>query len=431
MDVTGSELIGVAGGMNLSWGPNWEKAMYYKFSQETWNSYDYTDIPDFSNVKDFVMVKIDPEDPNRYFMGSWVNGLVEVRNDEFYKRYTDENSSLVKVPSTNYIRIGGMDFDEEGNLWVTNSLTSPQIHVMTSEGDWYGIDYSAYLGGINLGHLIVTENDHKWVILPQGVGLFVFDDNGTYSTKSDDQYKKLSVLNEDGEIVSNDVYSIAEDKDGYIWVGTNKGVVVYYNPEDVFESGTFLGNQVKIPRNDGTDNADILLANEIVTSIVVDGANRKWFGTQTGGVFYTSEDGLEEIHHFTTENSPLLSDNIITIAIVPETGEVFFGTTSGIISYRNTATEASDDYSGVYVFPNPVEPDYSGPITISGLVAGSYVKITDISGNLVYETRSEGGQAIWYGKDLNGNRVHTGVYLVFSTNETGSKTDITKILFIN
>jgi len=430
MDAVDSKIVGVAGAMNLSLGPKWQKAMYYQFSEQMWESFDYKTIAEFADYKDFVRVKIDPNNPNRYFLGSWVYGLIEVRDNELYKYYDENNSSLEPLPNVSYLRIGGMDFDDEGNLWVTNSLSTPQIHVLTTDDEWYGIEYSA-IGEINVGHIIVTQNNHKWAILPQGVGLFAFDENGTYTTKSDDRYKKLSVINEDGEIVSNEVYSIAEDKDGYIWVGTNKGVVVYYNPEDVFESGTLNGNQVKIPRNDGTDNADILLANEIVTSIVVDGANKKWFGTQTGGVYYTSEDGIEEIHHFTTENSPILDNNILTMDIVPETGEVFFGTASGIISYRNTATEPSDDYNGVYAFPNPVEPDYTGPITISGLVAGSYVKITDISGNIVYETRSEGGSAVWYGKNMNGEKVHTGVYLVFSTNETGSKTDITKILFIN
>jgi len=431
MDAIGNELIGVAGGMNLSWGPNWKHGIYYHFAQQMWNSYDYNNTFNPMDFRDFIKVKIDPNDKTRYFLGSWIHGLVEMRNNQFYKVHNEENSTLKKVPGIDYLRIGGLDFDEQGNLWVANSLTSPQFHVMTTDGKWHGFDYSSLIGGRNVGDIIVTQNNHKWAILPQGNGLFAFDDNRTIDDKTDDRYRQFSVLNEEGEIVSNSVYSIAEDKEGNIWVGTNKGTVVYYNPEDVFETGSYKGRQVKIPRNDGTDNADILLANEIVSAIYIDGANKKWFGTQTGGVYYTSEDGLREIYHFTTENSPLLDNNIIAISIIPETGEVFFGTARGMISYRNTATEATDDYVGVYAFPNPVKPDYVGPITVSGLVAGSYVKITDISGNLVFETRSEGGSAVWYGKDLNGNRVHTGVYLVFSTNETGSKTDITKILFIN
>jgi len=431
MSVNGSEIIAVAGGMNLSWGPQWKNFEFFKFNANLWSSYNYSNVSQLAGFHDLVRVIYDPSDPTRYFCGSWVEGLVEFRNNEFYKIHNPSNSTLTYLSSVQYCRIGGLAFDADGNLWVTNSLSSPQIHMLAPDGTWSSIDYSSTVGGINLGHIIVTKDDIKWVILPQGVGLFIFDDSGTPSDKSDDRYKKISVINEEGEVISNDVFSITEDKNGYIWVGTSKGVAVYYNPEDIFEAGTLAARQVKIPRNDGTDNADILLGNEIVTSIRVDGADKKWFGTQTGGVYYTSADGLEEIHHFTKENSPLMSDNIICSAIVPNTGEVFFGTSAGIISYRNTATEGAEDYIGVYAFPNPVKPDYRGPITITGLIAGSYVKITDISGNLVFETRSEGGQAIWYGEDLNGNRVCSGVYLVFSSNETGSKTDITKILFIN
>jgi sugar lactone lactonase YvrE len=427
----GSEVYGVSGGMNLSLGPNFYHAMVYKFTNQVWETFYYKNMPELSPYRDLVRIVVDPNDPTHYFCGSWVSGLLEFKNNQFLKLHNSSNSTLETVVGIDYTRIGGLAFDADGNLWVTNSLTSPQIHVMTPAGVWSSIDYSASIGGINLGQIIVTKDDIKWVILPQGVGLFVFDDNNTPSNKSDDKYKKLSIINETGEIISNSVFSIAEDKDGYIWVGTSKGVAVYYNPEEVFESGTFTARQVKIPRNDGTDKADILLANEIVTSIKIDGANRKWFGTQTGGVYYTSEDGLEQIYHFTKDNSPLLDNNIICSTVVPNTGEVFFGTAQGMISYRSTATEGSDDYTGVYAFPNPVKPDYVGPITITGLVAGSYVKITDISGNMVFEMRSEGGQAIWYGNDLSGRRVQTGVYMVFSTNETGSKTDITKILFIN
>ncbi len=268
-------------------------------------------------------------------------------------------------------------------------------------------------------------------MIAQGGGIFVFDENGTFDDSSDDKYKKISIYNDEGEIVSNEVLSIAEDKDGYIWVGTNKGVVVYYEPDEVFETNTFVGSQIKLPRNDGTNNADIFLGNETVSVIKVDGANKKWFGTQSGGAYYTSEDAMEEIAHFTTNNSPILDDNIIALDVIPETGEVFFGTPKGIISYRGAATEPTNNFTDVYAFPNPVEHGYDGLITIKGLVSGTYVKITDISGNVVFETRSEGGQAIWDGKNMSGNRVHTGVYLVFSTNETGSKTNVTKILFVN
>ncbi len=418
-------VIGVAGGVNLSWNPQWRHATAYVFRDETWNSFAT------NQYRDLVSLVIHPDDPNHFFAGSWLNGLIEYKNNEIVNVYNNQNSTINNVGGYDYFRVGGLSFDKNKNLWLTNSLTNPPISVMDTEGNWTGLDYTPIIGTTNLGDIIVTKDNIKWVVIPRGGGLFVFDDNGTPGDLSDDRTRKLSIISETGEIISNEVFSIAEDKNGYIWVGTNKGVAVYYSPENVFDNPNFHARQIKVPRRDGTDNADILLGTEIVTTINVDGANRKWFGTMSAGAFYTSADGLEQIHHFNTENSPMISNNILCATVNPSSGEVFFGTSQGIISYRATATEGAENYDKVYAFPNPVRPDYDGPITITGLVAGSYVKITDISGNLVFETRSEGGQAVWNGKNKYGNRVQTGVYLVFSSNDDGSKTDITKILFIN
>lgn len=427
----GDNVYGVAGSLDLSWGPMWKPSFIYKFSNQTWKSFNHQNNPGLSVNANLISIIVNPNDPSHYFCGSWGDGLYEFRNDRFYKLYNTDNSPLRGVNNSSVVRVCGITFDEDGNLWVTNSLSAPNIHVLTPQGTWYSLDYSSLISNrLNLGKLIITKDNIKWLILPQNNGLFVFDDNGTLDNRNDDKIKRLSIIGEDGDIISNDIHSIAEDKNGYIWVGTAKGVVVYYNPENVFKSN-IVARRIKIPRNDGTDNADLLLENEAVTTINVDGANKKWFGTRTGGVFYTSEDGLEQYYHFTSDNSPLLDNNILCATIAPKSGEVFFGTNMGIMSFRNLATEGSENYSDVYVFPNPVKETYEGPITITGLVAGSYVKITDISGNLVYEVKSDGGQAVWYGKDMNGQRVKTGVYLVFSTNDTGSKTDVTKILFIN
>jgi hypothetical protein len=174
-----------------------------------------------------------------------------------------------------------------------------------------------------------------------------------------------------------------------------------------------------------------LLEKEIITAIAVDGANRKWFGTKSSGVFLTSADGETELEHFTTENSPLLNNEITDIAVNQKSGEVFIGTISGLISYMGEATEANDEFSDVYVYPNPVRETYEGPIVVKGLVNDTDVKITDISGNLVYKTTSLGGQAIWDGKNLNGNRCKTGVYLVFLSDALGEKTKVTKLMFIH
>jgi hypothetical protein len=232
-------------------------------------------------------------------------------------------------------------------------------------------------------------------------------------------------------VITNDVYSFAEDLNGNLWLGTNQGILVMYSPGRLFTDGTVIAQEILVPRNDGTDYADPLLETQKITDIEVDGSNRKWIGTAAGGAFLVSENGQEQIYHFNTGNSPILSNSIIDICVDGKTGEVFFGTDKGIISFRGEATSGASNYANVRVFPNPVRETYDGPIAISGLVAETTVKITDIGGNLVNEIRSLGGQAIWDGTDFNGNRVATGVYLVFLANRGATAAHVTKILFIH
>lgn len=423
-----SRIMAVNGGYISSLVPTWKSLQLYIYENYEWKTKTTSNFPELAEMTDFVSITFDPNDEKRYFLCSWTKGLVEFRQDQFYKSYNETNSTMVPIDGSEMIRTGSAAFDGNGNLWVTNSLASKCLHVLTPEGRWTGFSFPNMVK--NITKLIVTSSGKKWMVLGQSGGLFVFDDNGTPEDKTDDRYKHLTVCNENGETVSNDVYSIAEDKNGYIWVGTAKGVVVYYNPDKVFDNSTFWGRQIKVPRNDGTDNADILLSADVVTAICVDGANNKWFGTQNGGAYYTSSDGIETIHNFNTTNSAIPSDNILAISIVPETGDVFFATPKGIISYRGTATEGSETYDEILAFPNPVRSDYYGPITIKGLVAGSIIKIADIAGNIVYEAKSTGGQLVWDGRNLNGNRVASGVYIVFASTEIGEQKSTTKILFL-
>jgi len=331
------------------------------------------------------------------------------------------------VPGENYIRIGGLDFDVNNNLWITNSEVANIISVKKANGEWKGFNFDEVISNVPVGEIVVSQNSTKWIILPNGLGLFVFNENNTIDNTNDDQFKKLSILDENGKLITNNVYSFAEDLNGIIWVGTDQGIIVYYNPENVFDDESFYAQRIVLTNNGITQN---LLSTEVITAISVDGANRKWIGTNSSGVYLVSKNGTEEINHFTEENSPLFSNRILDIGIDNESGEVYFATEKGLISYRGTATMGNDEFRDVYVYPNPVREDYEGDITIRGLVSDVNVKITDISGNLVYETTAEGGQATWNGKNFSGQRVSTGVYLVFCTNDDGSKTYITKLLFI-
>jgi hypothetical protein len=426
MDCSGGRLMVAGGGMDPSMSNVYSQSGIYSYRNGLWENLNRKFSDHFPGyVYDIVRIKIDPSDSERFFAGSWGWGLMEFRNNQLVKIYNDSNSTLQTILPGPYCRIGGMTFDKYKNLWMTNAGVNHSVSVMTPEGNWFGFPYGSLVNADQAGDIIVTQNNNKWMILPRGNGLFVFNENNTFNETSDDLMKKLSVRDEEGEVV-NDIYSIAEDQDGLIWLGTNQGVLVYYNPGSVFQS-TLVANRI-IVELDGVPQH--LLGTETVTAIAVDGANRKWFGTRSAGVFLMSSDATDQVLQFNTSNSPLLSNNITSISINHESGELFFGTDQGISSYRGTAVAGQSDFTGLYVFPNPVRPEFRGDIVIKGMVTDTNVKITDISGNLVYETNSLGGQAIWDGNDFSGNRVHSGVYLIFCSDEDGSKTEVTKLLFI-
>jgi hypothetical protein len=409
----------------------WETPRFNRYADGEWTYFDKTEYPDLDGFLNIVTIEVDPTDENHFFVGSWGGGLLEFKNDEFVQRYTNLNSpletALPEQPTEPYVRIGGLDFDSDGNLWISNTAATNNLHKLTSAGEWESFSM-AEVTGHNVGQLIVTENNDKWILIPDGNDAYVVDETGDqikqllvstyFSNGTDEYYTRM-----------NDLYSIAEDQDGEIWIGSSKGVAVYSSPSSIWTSESFYGSQPGLDLDDGIYYA--LLETETVTAIAIDGANRKWLGTESSGAYLISESGDEELLHFTSDNSELLSDNITAIAINQETGEVFFGTDEGLISYQGEATEGNDSYSDVYVYPNPVRETYDGSITIAGLIANTDIKITDITGNLVYTTTSLGGQAIWDGTNLNGNRVKTGVYLIFCNDEYGEETHITKLLFIH
>ncbi|NBC82596.1 MAG: hypothetical protein GVY19_04360 [Bacteroidetes bacterium] len=411
----------------------------YQFQDEKWeNYYNFNTSGNYDNYFPTVYtLAADPFNENHYYASAMRYGLVEFIGQEVVNTYDGSNSALQIVDNTstenNYdIRITGMDFDSQGNLWIAQDLTRNPISVKTSDGEWisveleypaFGRDYSQQVEDI-----LVDQYDQKWLLLePKGILVFKENDAGYESFTE----KLMTFTNQEGTTM-DEGYCLEMDEDGNVWVGTSAGPLVYYNTINVLDNDNDItsGNQIKIPRNDGTDLADILLSTVSVTDLAFDGANRMWVATANGGVFLISEDGLEEIHHFTTGNSPLISDNILSLDVNDHTGEVFIGTDRGILSYRAGSTKGNNQFGDVYVFPNPVKPGYEGDIAITNLALNANVKITDVSGNLVFETTALGSQAIWDGRDLWGNKVNTGVYLVFCVNEDGSETHVTKLLFV-
>ncbi|MBI4646360.1 MAG: hypothetical protein HY738_07155 [Bacteroidia bacterium] len=426
MDIEGGILKAAPGGRDAAWNNIWRTGEVYTFSDQTWST---CYIESSYSCYDIVSVIVNPSNPHQSYAGSWGGGLLEFYDNQLVNVYRNNNSTLNTIfPTQLYYRISGLAFDSNNNLWITNSMVHNPVSVKMADGTWQTLEYDDFFNGDFIDEIIVTNIGHKWITLPRGVGLFVFDEKGTFDNIEDDDYKSFSILDEHGESITNDIYSIAQDKDGYIWLGTNAGVVVYYNPENVFSGDNFYAQRI-IVEVDGT--AQYLLETETVTDIEINGANQKWFATHNAGVFLMSEDGTKQVLNFNTENSPILSNTVFCIAIDGDSGEVFFGTDKGIVSYKGTATEGRDGFKDVYIYPNPVRPGYSGLITITNLVANCNVKITDIGGCIVYETTAEGGQATWDGRNFDGYKVKSGVYMVFCTNEDGSKKHVTKMVIVN
>ncbi|MGL4993244.1 MAG: two-component regulator propeller domain-containing protein [Bacteroidales bacterium] len=440
MSVAKDRIYVVGGGR---WGNNENRpAAIFYFEDDRWFN---IDVPYNEAIKytprDFIRVIADPKDKSHIYVASWGEGLYEFRDDQFVELYNSElnNTTIQSIfqgqsIAKNYNRIDGFAFDSKGNLYMTNTEVGSAISVLQADGKWSALTFSQLANKGTVGEIIISRGGLKWVVVPRPLsqkGIFVFDDNGTFDVASDDKTRFFSSFyDQDGKLF-NPVYfyCIAEDHDGKLWIGTELGPIVLNSPSRAFDS-SFNATRIKVPRNDGTNLADYLLEYVPIKTIVVDGGNRKWFGTEGSGAYLISEDGQETIHHFTTDNSILPSNNVISIAIHPTSGEVFFGTDAGIVSYRAEATEGASAYSDVYAFPNPVRPGYDGIVTVTGLLSESTVKITDVNNNLMCEGTSIGGQFVWNQRDLRGERVGSGIYLVYASKEGSSGGAVCKIMIV-
>ena len=418
------------GGRDASFIPLFTQPQVYHFNNSDWYNLGAYNNPVLGQTHDIVALAVNPSNPKHVFAASYGKGVTEILNDSAIRRFTENNSTLKHHTSsdTSDIRVGGITFDAKGSLWVVNSHNNSCISRKTGD-QWTG--YTVPIVNENdLGMIMADRHGQKWIQMRYGNmnpnSLLVFKENEKSNNPSDYQAKVLNSSVGSGNIPGNNVFAMAEDKNGEIWIGTEKGIAVFYTPEDVFSGRNFDCQRILVTQG---GYVQYLLENETVTAIAVDGANRKWVGTDRGGVFLFSEDGTKQIYHFTTENSPLLSDRI-TCMTINQDGEVFFGTDKGVISFRSSATPANDTFGDVYAFPNPVKPDYDGYIAIKGLVNNAQVRITDVNGVTVYSTRAEGGQAVWDGRNFDGRKANTGVYLVFAANDDASEKIVTRILFV-
>ncbi len=402
---------------------------FYVYEDKIWTNYLNENLPAIGIYDLPYLQTVVPHPKNDdVYIGSYWNGMLKWNSvDNTTEHFNKDNTNRIFLPrvgDTLRTRVPFMMFDNKDNLWITNFGASRPLVVMTKDGQWQNFSMS---GNNNLAKMTIDKNQNKWFSV-QGVGngLLVFNEGTDIFDTSDDKIRYITSAN--SEIKANRVHTVFSDLNGSVWVGTSEGPVIF-DCADPFNNNCTGATRKVI--EDGIPA--ILLKTEEILSIVADGANRKWLGTRNG-IFVLSPSGDTLITKYDTKNSPLLDNVVRYMAFNGETGEMWISSNNGIQSLRTTTTTGGRVHGDVYVFPNPVRPEYQGIIAINGLVRDANVKITDMNGRLVHETIADGGQAIWDAKDYTGKRVASGVYLVFSSSQEVSndpETLVTKILVMN
>ena len=419
------------------------KACIQILNHGEWEIFPLDDLPYIKILNSPYMYCID-YDPNdiTHIFGGGINGLYEFKDGNFINIYNSDNSpiEIFDGRNKNYQMVTGVKYDKNGTLWLLNSQAPTKSLIeLKQNGEFVSHDIpelmklndGAYtnksLG--NLSNMYFDSKGYLWFV----------NNNWTlpslyrYNTQDNSILSYINFVNQDGTTLENlyHVTSVAEDKQGNMWVGTDVGPILL--EESQFTASTPIFTQIKVPRNDGTNYADYLLDKVNTTSIAIDEGGRKWFGTYGNGVYLISEDNMTQLQHFTAANSALLSDNILSIAINNSTGEVYFGTDKGLCSYMSDATATNEEMTkdNVYAYPNPVTPGYTGLITIVGLTYNADVKILSSNGALIAQGKSNGGTFTWNGCDQKGNRVASGVYMVATATKTGEKGTVCKIAVVN
>ncbi|MBF4517284.1 T9SS type A sorting domain-containing protein [Flavobacterium sp. ANB] len=424
IDASANSLWAVYGDYDTSYNPYpLDDYSIGKYNASGWLDIPYQDVFD---AKSITRILVNPSNENQVYASSFFSGLLKVENDVPVILYNDKNSSLETLKADNYnlidIRINATAFDKTGNLWITNSRVKNGLKVLKTNEQWGSYSMASILTNAestSYGSLVVDKNNTKWMATNRD-GVIAY--NETTNT-----FKKMNFGADVGNLPTYDARALAIDTKNQLWIGTTKGLRVLSNVNSFQTESQLKANSIIII----DDNlAQELLYEQFITSIVVDGANNKWIGTVDSGVFMVSPNGQETIYHFTINNSPLPSNVINDIKINSATGEVFFATNKGLISFKGLATGANEDLNSVYVYPNPVRPEFLGTVKIAGLLDKANIKITDIEGNLVYETTSAGGTIEWDTTAFGRYKVSSGVYMIFISAQDGGETKVKKVMII-
>jgi ligand-binding sensor domain-containing protein len=417
-------ILVAVGGDQLSLFNSKKKNECYVMIDDKWKNYRPATYNFLAKMADFGSAVVEPQS-GKIYIATKGTGLLSIEKDDKLSAVGITSSGLQSDrDEPGLCNVAALAFDASSNLWMTNPNTNQPVVVKKKDGSWKHFSIPFPIEKNLLNKIMVDAQGRKWMTSLNASGLICFDDNNTIDATNDDQWRLFQQGTGRGNLPSSNVLSIAEDQSGNIWVGTDNGIGIIQCGNDLFRNCDATLPVVQL------DNfAGLLLSNETINDIKVDGADRKWIASNNG-VWLLSADGQKVIYRFTAENSKLLSNQVSSIIIQAMTGEVFFMTISGISSFRSTATSATETPNKPIVFPNPVPSGYNGTIGIKELPLNAWVKITELDGRLVYQTRSLGGQAIWNGRNYKGERVSSGVYLIIVSNQDNSDQVVGKIFFI-
>jgi len=428
IETKGNQVFIAAGGVDPSYTYLYRRDGFFIWDGSKWKNYNEYSQPEFKDRQIYDCFKILPHPTGeQVFVGSYQSGLLVLDTGDGSIQYFDKGNSTLAGKSGDETRerISGLALDNKNNLWISNFGAPKPVSVYTKNGEWQSLNVNS---SKDLRDVVIDQNGYKWFIIDrEAEGILVYDEGPDLFDPSDDRQRIISKNN--SSLESNKVNAIEVDLDGDVWVGTAEGPVVFECGYSVFDA-TCRGSR----RKTVLEGIPAYLLDEVsINCIETDGANRKWFGSENG-IFVQSASGEDQIHHFTRENSPLFDNSIIDLAYNEQSGIMYIGTAKGVMSYRSQTSAGGTTHRGdIYAFPNPVRPEYEGPIAIKGFARDSNIKITNISGQLVYETKSLGGQAIWSGYDYSGRKAASGVYLVYATStDSLDEPDaiVTKILIV-
>lgn len=418
-------VLATAGSIDVSGNPGLRNAGIFSYDGNNWINYGSRQFPLLDSAKDIAAIAVDPA-TQTIWAGSYGGGLLEIPKDNKPKiiKYGSGISPALADPLS--FRVTGLAMDLQRNLWIANHGAANPLVLRKNDGTWKKYLLPVVNSGNTLMDIIIDDANRKWILGGPGNGLICFDDAGTPDQTIDDRWRLFKQGRGNGNLPSSNVLSVVPDRNGFIWVGTDRGVALIQCGDDLFKPGIC---EAILPVVQQDNVAGLLLTNEQINDIKVDGADRKWIATNNG-IWLLSADGQKIVYRFTKSNGKLLSNKVRSILLHPENGEVFFFTEDGICSFRSTATEPSAEKQKLFVFPNPVPAGFTGTIAMRNLPSNAWVRIVELDGKLVFQTRSLGGQAIWNGRNYKGERASTGVYLIYVSDENNLQQLAGKIFFI-